>query len=147
MKAGWTVWVIHYQRRGMKPDKVEGSLLILPGDNRLDIPPLTHLFLRFIIYTWKLYLSESDLFSFNMQVCKENQCSVLGLFVWHLFSCYTNSWSSNLRAEFLDEIHTKVLIVFLLDIHSHLYTDLPWDFYFFKLTRPLTVSKDSYCKF
>jgi hypothetical protein len=23
----------------MKPDKVEGSLLILPGDNRLDIPP------------------------------------------------------------------------------------------------------------
>jgi hypothetical protein len=33
----------------------------------------------------------------------------------------------------------KVLRVFLLVIHSHLYA-LPWDFYFFKLTQPLKVS-------
>ncbi len=31
--------------------------------------------------------------------------------------------------------------MFLLAIHSHLYTSLlPWDFYFFKLTQPLIVS-------
>jgi hypothetical protein len=42
----------------------------------------------------------------------------------------------------LDEIHeiqTKGLRVFLLAIHSHLYcTALPSDFFFFKLTQPLT---------
>ncbi len=40
-------------------------------------------------------------------------------------------------AEFLDEIQTKVLRVFLLSIHSHLYS-LPWDLYFLKPTQPLT---------
>jgi hypothetical protein len=43
------------------------------------------------------------------------------------------------EAEFLDEIQTKVLRVFLLAIHSHLY-GFALDFYFFKLTQPLTVS-------
>ncbi len=43
------------------------------------------------------------------------------------------------EAEFLDEIQTIVLRVFLLVIHSH-YTALPWGFCFFKLTQPLTVS-------
>ncbi len=33
------------------------------------------------------------------------------------------------EVKFLDEIQTKVLRVFLLAIHSHLYTALPWDFY------------------
>jgi hypothetical protein len=40
------------------------------------------------------------------------------------------------EAKFLYEIPTKVLRVFLLAIHSHLYS-----FYFFKLTQPLTVSR------
>ncbi len=45
------------------------------------------------------------------------------------------------RGEFLDEIQNKkVLGVFLVAIHSHLYTDLSCDFFFFKLTQPLTVS-------
>jgi len=43
------------------------------------------------------------------------------------------------EAEILDEIQTKVLRAFLLATHSHLYTAFPWDFYFFKLTQPLTV--------
>ncbi len=41
------------------------------------------------------------------------------------------------EVEFLDEIQTKVLRVFLLDIHSHLYR---FAICFFKLTQPLTVS-------
>ncbi len=45
------------------------------------------------------------------------------------------------KAEFLDEIQTEVLRVFLLALHSH----LPWDFYFFKLTQPLTVSTVREC--
>ncbi len=48
------------------------------------------------------------------------------------------------EASFLDEIQTKVLKVFLLDIHSHLYC-FALRFYFFKLTQPLTVSRFSYC--
>ncbi len=44
-------------------------------------------------------------------------------------------------AEFLDEIQTKAVWVFLLVIHSHLYS-FALDFYFFKLTQPLTV----FCK-
>ncbi len=49
-------------------------------------------------------------------------------------------WMAN-EAEFLDESQTKVLRVFLLANHSHLYcTALPWDFDFFKLKQPLTVS-------
>jgi hypothetical protein len=44
------------------------------------------------------------------------------------------------EAEVLDEIHTKILRVFLLAIHSHLYSFALGDFYFFKLTQPLTVS-------
>jgi hypothetical protein len=38
----------------------------------------------------------------------------------------------------LDEIQTKVLRVFLLVIHSHLYS-FSWYFHFFKPTQPLTV--------
>jgi hypothetical protein len=41
------------------------------------------------------------------------------------------------EAEFLDEIQTKVLRVFLFAIHSNLYSFA----YFFKLTQPLTVSR------
>jgi hypothetical protein len=43
------------------------------------------------------------------------------------------------EAEFLDEIQTKVLRVFLLDIHSHLYS-FALRFLFLQLTQPLTVS-------
>ncbi len=39
--------------------------------------------------------------------------------------------------EFLDKIQTKFLRVFLHAIHCH----LSWDYYFFKLTQPLKVSK------
>ncbi len=39
----------------------------------------------------------------------------------------------------MDEIQTKVFRVFLLVIHSHLYS-FASDFYFFKLTQPVTVS-------
>ncbi len=42
------------------------------------------------------------------------------------------------KAEFMDEIQTKVLRVFLLAIHSHSPAS-PSDLYFFKLTQPLTV--------
>jgi hypothetical protein len=42
-------------------------------------------------------------------------------------------------AEFLDEIQTKVLRVFLLAIQSHL-NSFALLFYFFELTQPLTVS-------
>jgi hypothetical protein len=42
------------------------------------------------------------------------------------------------EAEFLGEIQTKVLRVFLFSIHSHLYSFVR-DFYFFKRTQPLTV--------
>jgi hypothetical protein len=44
------------------------------------------------------------------------------------------------EAEFLDEIQTKLLRVFLHAIHSHLY-GFAFRFYFFKLTQPLTVSR------
>jgi hypothetical protein len=43
------------------------------------------------------------------------------------------------EALFLDEIPTKVLRVFLL-VFSVTSTALSFDFYFFKLTQPLTVS-------
>ncbi len=46
--------------------------------------------------------------------------------------------TSKPQVEFL-EIQTKVLRIFLLDIHNHLYSPA-WDFYFFNLTQPLTVS-------
>jgi hypothetical protein len=39
----------------------------------------------------------------------------------------------------LEEVQTNVFRVFLLVIHSHLYS-FAWDLYFFKLTQPLTVS-------
>ncbi len=49
--------------------------------------------------------------------------------------------SREYEAKFLDEIQTKILRVFLLAIHSHLYsTALSWVFYFFKRTQLLTVS-------
>jgi hypothetical protein len=44
------------------------------------------------------------------------------------------------EAEFLDEIQTKVLRVFLLVITVNS-TALPWNFYFIKLTQPLPVSR------
>jgi hypothetical protein len=45
------------------------------------------------------------------------------------------------EAEFLDEIQTKVLRVFLLAIHRHLYNfALRFGFIFFKLMQFLTVS-------
>jgi hypothetical protein len=45
------------------------------------------------------------------------------------------------EAEFLDEIQTKVLKVFLPAIHSHPYSfALRFLWYFFKLTQPLAVS-------
>jgi hypothetical protein len=40
-------------------------------------------------------------------------------------------FTGSTKAVFLDEIQTKVLRVFLLAIHSHLYI-FPWDFYFLK---------------
>ncbi len=43
------------------------------------------------------------------------------------------------EAEFLDEIQTRVLIVFILATHSPLY-GFALRFYFFKLTQPLTYS-------
>ncbi len=46
---------------------------------------------------------------------------------------------SSCEAEFLEKIRMKVLRVFFLVIHSQLYS-FAWDFYFFKLTQPLTVS-------
>jgi hypothetical protein len=46
------------------------------------------------------------------------------------------NWKS--EAEFLDEIHTKVLRVFFLAIHSHLCSSSLR--FLFKLTQPLTVS-------
>jgi hypothetical protein len=43
------------------------------------------------------------------------------------------------EAKYLNEIQTKVLRVFLL-VFKVTSTALPCDFYFFKLTQPLTVS-------
>jgi hypothetical protein len=43
------------------------------------------------------------------------------------------------EVEFLEEIQAKVLRAFLLAIHSHLYS-FASHFYFFKLTKPFTVS-------
>ncbi len=54
-------------------------------------------------------------------------------------SLYCSSLWPRPEANFFDKIQTKVLRVFLLAIPSHLYS-LAWDFYFFKLTQPLTVS-------
>ncbi len=44
------------------------------------------------------------------------------------------------EAEFLAEVKKKLWRVFLPAIHSHLYSFKPWDFYYSKLTQPLTVS-------
>ncbi len=41
------------------------------------------------------------------------------------------------EAEFLDEIQTKVLRIFLLEVTT---SALHWKIYFFKLTQPFTVS-------
>jgi hypothetical protein len=43
------------------------------------------------------------------------------------------------EAKFLDEIQTKGIRVFLLAVHSHLYS-FALRFYFFTLTQPPTVS-------
>ncbi len=42
------------------------------------------------------------------------------------------------EAEFLEEIQTKVFSFLLFTVTS---AALPWDFYFFKLTQPHTVSR------
>ena len=52
--------------------------------------------------------------------------------------CRINGWISP-EAEFLEEIQTKVLRVFLLASHSNL-CSLELRFKFLKLTQPLTVS-------
>ncbi len=44
------------------------------------------------------------------------------------------------EAKFLDEIHTKVLELFSSLLFTVTSTALPWDFYFSRLTQPLTVS-------
>ncbi len=54
------------------------------------------------------------------------------LWLVHFWSFVSSHWP---EAKFLDEI----LRVFLLVIHSHLYS-FAWDFHFSKLTQPLTVS-------
>ncbi len=59
-------------------------------------------------------------------------CCLWLVYFWSLTS------SHGPEAEFLDEIQTKVLRVFLLVIHSHLYS-FSWYFHFFKPTQPLTV--------
>jgi hypothetical protein len=53
----------------------------------------------------------------------------------HTQACITDQQ----EVEFLDKIQTKVLRVFLFVIHSYLYS-FARDFYFCKLTQPLTVS-------
>jgi hypothetical protein len=48
---------------------------------------------------------------------------ILLLYCTRECSCFLNKWDTNCpRAKFLDEIQTKVLKVFLLAIHSHLYS-------------------------
>ncbi len=59
---------------------------------------------------------------------------------WNVQGEISVQFYSKTEAEFLEEIHSKVLRVFLLAIHSHSIA-LPWDFCFFKLTQPLTVSQ------
>ncbi len=49
------------------------------------------------------------------------------------------AWVFSAEAKFLDEIQTKFLGIFLLAIHSHLYSFALKYFYLFKLTQPLTV--------
>jgi hypothetical protein len=51
--------------------------------------------------------------------------------------CHVSFYQS--EAEFLDEIQTNVMRVFILAIHSHLYS-FALRFQFFKLTQPPTVS-------
>jgi hypothetical protein len=49
-------------------------------------------------------------------------------------------WSTTTEAELLDKIQTKVLREFSSLLFTVTSTALPWDFYFFKRTQPLTVS-------
>ncbi len=59
---------------------------------------------------------------------------------WDMFMTTGENWSKyGTEAEFWDQIQTKVLRVYFLVIHSHI-CGFAWDFYFFKLTQPLTVS-------
>ncbi len=66
-----------------------------------------------------------------------------------LLKCSPFQWiwkRSTHEAEYLDEIQTKSeeFSSLLLKVPS---TALPWDFYFFKLTQPLTVSAVRYCTY
>jgi hypothetical protein len=49
------------------------------------------------------------------------------------------------EAEFLDEIQTKVLRVFILAIHSHLYSFVLRFIFLQTYATPLTVLQFSYC--
>ncbi len=52
--------------------------------------------------------------------------------------CSPSMCTTTIEAEFLDEIQTKVLRIFLIASHIPLYSFALRDFYFFKLTQPLT---------
>jgi hypothetical protein len=73
---------------------------------------------------------------------------ILFRFVCTLYKEYLNLYtkypihSDYTEAEFLDEIQTEVLRVFLLAFHSHLYSFALRYLYFFKLPQPLTDSKE-----
>jgi hypothetical protein len=77
--------------------------------------------------------------------------SVVYLYIWLKMDpepVGPGPWFNCPEAEFLDEIQTKVLRVFLLAITVSS-TALPWDFCFFRLTQPLTVFYSSvtvHCK-
>ncbi len=75
---------------------------------------------------------------------KKELCIYYGItgYVWEsraCFPCVHTSDRTCAESEVLDKIQTKVLRVFLLVIHSHLYSFALY-LYFFILTQPLTVS-------
>ncbi len=68
------------------------------------------------------------------------QCSVIFIHYLDVHFCTVNGrGGGGQEAEFLDEIQTKVLRVYLRAMQSHFYT-FALRFYFLKLTQPLTVS-------
>ncbi len=70
-----------------------------------------------------------------MKNLKKSKFNTAKIAIHNSFSC---SYS---EAEFLDEIQTKVIRVFLLAIHSHMYVQLGLEIsIFFTLTQLLTVS-------
>ncbi len=75
---------------------------------------------------------KSSPISWKVLVC------IIAYYLTSTFSLVT-FWNVFPEVEFLDEIQTKVLRVFLFAF-TVTSTALPWDFYFFKLTQTLTVS-------